>query len=354
VPSQVIQFLRNPTYWMKAEQGGQLPRLHGRTDMIVQDQNAAYLRFLSGQTDIYTPRPEEVTDLREKAPKLGITVTKVGIDTGSLFFVFNRNPRHYVKAGVTDPRLRWFTDLRFMRALAHLVDKRSMINLCFHGMAVPAVADVSPANKIFHNPALKDYGYDPKLAAELLEAAGYHLKSPGVRTDPRGNRLEFNLTTNTGTPVRERMCVIFQQDLADLGIRVNYRPLEFTTLVDKLDSTLDWDAVLIGFTGGVEPNNGANFLRSSGNLHIWRPRQKKPATAWEAEIDRLLDEGTAVMEPKQRAPYYFRIQQILHDQLPIIETVRQTRFTAYRNSLQDFRPTVWGLYRPEWISFRRD
>ena len=65
------------------------------------------------------------------------------------------------------------------------------------------------------------------------------------------------------------MCVIFQQDDLRIGVKVDYCPLEFTTLVDKLDSTYDWDVVLLGFTGGIEPNNGADFLRSSGALHLW-------------------------------------------------------------------------------------
>ena len=129
--------------------------------------------------------------------------------------------------------------------------------------------------------------------------------------DPQGHRLEFNLATNTGVNVRDEMCVILQQDLARLGIKVNYRPLEFTTLVDKLDSTYDWDVVLIGFTGGIEPNNGADFLRSSGALHLWYPKEPKPATPWEAEIDQLLEQGTMVMDPLKRAPYYWRIQEIL-------------------------------------------
>jgi peptide/nickel transport system substrate-binding protein len=352
VPSQSVNFDRNPDYWMRDENGGRLPRLHGQVALIVQDQNAAYLRFLSGQTDVYTPRPEELPSLREKAAALGITIKETGIDTGSLFFAFNRNPRHYVQNGVVNPKLKWFTDLRFLRAIAHAVDKRAMINLCFHGLAVPAVADISPANKVFHNPNLKDYDYDPKLAAQMLESAGYHLVRPGVRVDPEGHRLEFNLTTNTGVAVRDQICAIFQQDLAKLGIRANYRPLEFTTLVEKLDTTFDWDCILIGFTGTVEPNNGANFLRSSGNLHIWDPAEPKPATPWEAEIDRLLDQGTAEMDPRKRAPYYWRIQEILHQQLPIIETVRQKVFQAYKNSLENYRPTVWGLYEPEWIQFR--
>jgi hypothetical protein len=38
--------------------------------------------------------------------------------------------------------------------------------------------------------------------------------------------------------------------------------------------------------------------------------------------------------------------------LPIIETVRQIRYVAYRNSLENYDPSVWGLYKPEWVKFR--
>jgi peptide/nickel transport system substrate-binding protein len=354
--SQVVQYERNNDYFMKDEQGGQLPRLHGQSVTIVQDQNAAYLRYLSGQIDTYGPRPEEVPSLRDKAQskELDITVKQIGIDTGSLFFSFNRNPHRFIKNGVTNPKLNWFTDLKFLQAMAHMVDKNSMISLVFHGLAVPAVADISPENKLFHNPNLKDYDYDPKLAADMLEAAGYHLAKPGVRTDAKGNRLEFDLTTSTGSPERNEICTIFKQDLESLGIKVNYRPLEFTTLVDKLDSSFDWDCVLIGFTGVIEPNDGANFYRSSGNLHIWNPNQPTPATPWEAEIDTLLDEGASEMDITKRPPYYWKIQQILHDQLPIIETVRQQRYSSWKNSLENYQPTVWGLYKPEWMQFKAD
>ena len=352
VPGQLIKFTRNPDYWMRDEHGGELPRLHGQVLLIVPDPNAQYLRFMDGQTDVYNPRPEEVFSLRENAAKLNITIKSVGVDTGSLFFAFNRNPRHFIQKGVVDPKYKWFTDINFMRALAHAVDKQGVINLCFRGLGVPAVSDVSPANKIFYDPNLKPYDYDLRLAARIFDEAGYRMIRPGVRGDPEGNPLVFNLTTNTGVATRDEMCAIFKQDLEKLGIRVNYRPLEFITLVKALDSSFDWDCVLIGFTGGIEPNNGANFLRSSGNLHIWNPSQTKPATPWEAEIDKLLDQGTKVMDPKQRAPYYWRIQEILHDELPIIETVRQTRYIAYRESLENYDPTVWGLYKPEWIQFR--
>jgi peptide/nickel transport system substrate-binding protein len=352
-PAQFIAFKRNGDYWMRDEHGRKLPRLLAQVDLVVPDRNAQYLRFIAGQTDIYSPRPEELWELRNAAAKLHIKLQSTGVDTGSIFFAFNRNPRHYIHGKAIDPKYKWFTDINFMRALAHSLDKRGIINLCFRGQAIPAVADISPANRIFHNPNLKDYDYNLKLAGQILDEAGYKMLRNGVRGDPAGHPLAFNLTTATGSPASDQMCAIYKQDLQTLGIKVNYQPLDFVTLVKKLDSTFDWDCVLIGFTGGIEPNNGANFLRSSGNLHIWNPSQPKPATPWEAKIDRLLDDGTRVMDPQQRAPYYWRIQRILHDELPIIETVRPIEYVAYRDSLENFDETTWGLYKPEWIQFRQ-
>ncbi|HWJ40239.1 MAG TPA: ABC transporter substrate-binding protein, partial [Candidatus Limnocylindrales bacterium] len=100
---QLVRYDRNENYWMKDEHGGQLPRLHGQAVTIVPDQNAAYLRYLSGQIDTYGPRSEEVFPLQEKVKnhELDITVQQIGIDTGSLFFSFNRNPRRFIKGGIT-------------------------------------------------------------------------------------------------------------------------------------------------------------------------------------------------------------------------------------------------------------
>jgi peptide/nickel transport system substrate-binding protein len=353
VQNQFARLERNDDYWMKDEHGAPLPRLHGRVTQIIPDANATYLRYLYGQIDTYSPRAEEVLDIKDriKDGRLHATLRDIGIDTGERFFCFNRNPRHYVKHGVTDPKLTWFTDPNFLRAVAHLIDKQAIINLVEHGLAVPAISDVSPENKLFYNPNLKDYEYNPKAAAEIFETAGYHMAG-GRRVDPKGNPIEFNLMTSTGSPEADQMCVIFKQDLENLGIKVNYRPLEFTTVVEKIDGTFDWDCVLMGLTGTIDPNDGSNFYRSSGNLHLWNPSQKTPATAWEAEIDRLMDEGAAEMDPLKRVPYYWKIQAILHDQLAVMQIVRRKEYDSWSDLLENYQPKVWGPYKPEWIQFK--
>ena len=352
VPAQFIEYQRTPDYWMKDDAGKALPYLEAQTALIVPDQNTSYLKFLAGQTHIHDARPEEVSDLRAKEQELQIVTKEVGLETGSTFVAFNRNPRHYVKNGKTAPQLKWFSDVRFLKALAHAVDKESMVVNCLNGYGKPAVADVSPENKIYHNPKLVDYVYDLDESKRLLAAAGYvDRDGDGVIEDEAGNRVEFSLTTNAGNQIREKMCSILKEDWTKLGIAVNYRPLDFQTLVEKLNSSFDWDAVLIGFTGGPEPHNGANLLRSSGNLHFWNPSQPQPATSWEKEIDELLEQGSRELDQDKRRTYYWRIQEILHEQLPMIQTVRQTSFVAYKKALQNYRRLVWGVYKPELIRF---
>jgi peptide/nickel transport system substrate-binding protein len=352
VPSQYVELRRNPHYWMKDENGAPLPYIETRIIRILPDQDTAYLKFLSGQTSIHNPRPEEVPDLHDREKELGIVVQEIGLDTGSLFVTFNRNPAHYVRDGKRDPRLDWFTDKHFLQALAHAIDKQSLIVNCLNGFGRPSTSYISPENTVFYDPHLKDYEYDLDSAREILTEAGYRDRDgDGVIEDRNGNPVEFSLNTNAGNQVREKMCSILQQDWNALGMKVNYRPLDFTLLVEKLDTTFDWDAVLMGFTGAIEPHNAANLLRSSGNLHLWNPNEPSPATDWEAEIDRLLREGSAELDPDKRRQIYWRIQEILHEQLPMIDTVLETRFTAYTNKLENFYPTVWGVYRPESIEF---
>jgi peptide/nickel transport system substrate-binding protein len=353
-PAQYIKLQRNPDYWMRDESGHALPYLEEQTILIVQNQDTELLKFMAGETHLLNPRPEDVPTLRERAPTLGINVQEVGLDSGALFVVFNRNPNHYERNGKRDPRLNWFTDKQFLRALAHGIDSDALVLTCFQGFGERAVAYVTPENTLFHNPTLTPYDYNLDKARAILNEAGYiDRDQDGVREDRDGNPIAFTLNTNAGNQVREKMCSIIKEDWTKLGVTVNYRPLDWTLLSDKLDVTFDWDAILIGFTGGLEPNTAANLLRSNGNLHMWHPNQSKPATAWEAEIDQLLEQGTREIDPLKRQPKYWRIQEILHDELPLLMLVQQKRFRAFTNTLENFSPTVWGIYHPERIRFTR-
>ncbi|MGD9763652.1 MAG: ABC transporter substrate-binding protein [Candidatus Binatia bacterium] len=352
-PGRLIHLVRNDGYWMRDDRGGPLPYLAEQTIRLVPDQDTARRAFLAGETDIHTPSPEEVRGLLAAQANGAFAVHEIGVDPGMLFVAFNRNPAHYKQNGRANPRLSWFTDAAFLRALAHGMDKATIVATVLDGFGEPAVSFVSPANHRFFNPYLADYPYHPARARALLEEGGYlDRDGDGIREDRHGHALEFALATNAGNGVREEIARHLQRTWqTELGVRVHLQPLAPSVLIDKLQSTFDWDAMLMGFTGSIDPYDAASLLRSNGPLHVWHPHQTRPATRWEAEIDELLDRAARSLDLEQRRRAYWRIQEILHEQLPIIQTVRPRRFSAASNALQNYEPTVWGVSRPERIRF---
>ncbi len=351
VPSQYIIFKANPYYYEKDGEGVQLPYIEKRAMLIVQNQDAQYVKFISGETDIYSPRPQEVSMLESMSKKRGFIVKNIGLDTGILFVSFNRNPRHYIKDGKIDPRYKWFTNINFLKAVAHSIDKQGIINDVYRGYGEPAVSFIPRSVPVYHL-NMTDYAYNLDEARALLKKAGFHWNN-GMLYDSSGNRVEFDFFTNSGNEQRERIAAIITSDLAKLGMKVNYKPLDFNTIVEKLTTNFNWDCMLIALTGGYEPHNGANVLLSNGMLHLWDPREHTPATKWEAEIDRLMMRGAEEYNREKRALYYKKVQKILHDELPLIPVVRQYDFVAYTDKLENYRPTVFGNYRPEMMRLKQ-
>lgn len=370
VPAQYARYVRNPYYWMKDDEGRQLPYLTERLTLIVKDKNIEYMKFLNGEIDIYGLRESDKyflearqasfadgsvvneIDKRTRAGKtLDISIQNLGLSTGMEFVVFNRNPRTMAK----NPKFAWFTDREFLRALAHSIDDEGIIRNLMYGLGEPATSIISPEVRTYYK-ELPDYGYDLAKARGILEAAGYvDRNGDGIREDRQGNPLAFTLFTNANNSYRVQLATILQNDWKKLGIKVNFKPIDFNTLVRKLVETFDWDVILIGLTGGLEPHNGANVWKSSGMLHMWNPKQESPGTEWEAEIDRLMDEGARELDVSRRREIYGRVQEILYTELPFIMLPRQYAFTAYKNDVKNYRPYIFGTEAAEriWKSTRR-
>ena len=79
-----------------------------------------------------------------------------------------------------------------------------------------------------------------------------------------------------------------------------------------------------------------NVWLSSGDEHQWNPRQKTPATAWEAEIDRLMRSQASALDDKARKKSFDRVQEIVVDELPFIYLVN-------KNTLLGISPALQGV-----------
>ena len=83
--------------------------------------------------------------------------------------------------------------------------------------------------------------------------------------------------------------------------------------------TFDYDATIQGLGGGdADPNAEMSIWLSSGANHLWRLGQKTPATPWEAEIDRLMQQQLSTLDAGKRKALYDRVQTIVAEQQPFI------------------------------------
>lgn len=153
------------------------------------------------------------------------------------------------------------------------------------------------------------------------------------------------MITNSGNKDRERMATMIQQDLRAVGIRLNIVTLDFPSLIERITRTFNYESCLLGFVNDeLDPNAQMSVWLSSADNHQWNPDQKKPATAWEAEIDRLMKEQASSLDATRRKRDIDRVQEIVWEQEPFIYLVNKHALSAVSPNLRNAHPV--GL-RPQ-------
>lgn len=347
VSSQKVVLKKNPLYWQKDSAGNRLPYLNRIVYMIVSDQNAELLRFKRGEIDYLMAKGEDFPSLKKDEPKENYTVYRLGPSTGSNFLFFNQNTGRDLKTGkpyVDSTKLSWFRNEEFRKGVAYALDKESMIKIVMNGLGYPQWSPMSPAEGYFYNPHVPQYQHDCAKARSILASAGFKdLNGDSILEDAAGHSIEFSFVTNSGNIVREKIAEIVRKDLEQVGFKIHFQVLEFNSLIQKIDNPpYEWDAILLGLTGGVEPHFGKNVWHSTGSLHMWFPRQKTPSTLWEARIDSIFDTGVKQLDESKRKLLYDEWQCIAVDKLPLIYTILPERIICIANKFKNLNPCVNG------------
>jgi peptide/nickel transport system substrate-binding protein len=257
-----------------------------------------------------------------------------GLDSDHVWF--NQAPA----APLAEFKKAWFRSSEFRNAISFAINREDICRLVFGGYAKPAYGPVSPANLFWFNAALPTPKFDPQHAISLLTKAGFRLAKDDLY-DQAGNRVEFTLVTNSGNAVREKIAAMIQEDLSHIGIKMNVVTLDFPSLIERMTRTFGYEACLLGLVNTeLDPNGQMTVWLSSGENHQWNPAQKTPATAWEAEIDKLMREQASALTEKKRKEKFDRVQQIVYEQQPFIYLVNRDVLTAVSPTVAGAAPTV--------------
>ena len=172
--------------------------------------------------------------------------------------------------------------------------------------------------------------------------------------------MNIDLYTNAGNLEREAIGVMIKQDLEDIGIKVNFKPIEFNSLVNKLTNSYDWDMVIMGLTGSpLEPHDGKNVWTTTGTLHMFNMGAGKDNAyiyPWEKELDEIFNQASLKLSYNERKPYYDRYQEIIYEQNPMIYLYSPSRITAIRKKIKNVFPTKLSgvLYNLDEVYIDKD
>lgn len=367
VPGQRMVYKRNPNYWRKDKEGRPLPYLDSFVTLIVPDVNTTSLKFRAGDTDILSVQHTDFPSVKKGESAGNYTCYNLGPTRGTNFISFNMNPKSQV--ALQKPWLmKTFRDVRFRQAVAYAMNRKRVIDQVFVGLASPLYGAETPANKKFYNPHIATYPYSQAKARALLAQMGLKDTDGDGILEMDGHAIKFNILTNVENNQRKTMAAIVADDLRKVGLGATFTPIAFNALLTKVDAKpekgqpyppFDWDSMVLGFTGGIEPNDGRNVWTSSGNMHQWYPYEAKPDTPWEAEIDKIYREGAQEMNETKRRAMYDRWQQIVGEQQPLVYTVTPDSLYALRNKYGNVKntpgtPLDWNT--DEWydLSATRD
>ena len=356
VAGERVELERNPEYWKVDPDGERLPFLDELVVLFIPSEDARVIRFKSGEIDVISRLSAESYDLltREAAPSYELRDLGPGLAFEFLFF--NLNDGLGERLPEVAAKQAWFRDRAFRQAISRAIDRAGVVRLVYRGKATAVASHVSPGNTRWALEDLEPPRRSVEAAKKLLAGAGFTWDDAGRLHDAAGRRVSFSVVTNSSNDARVRMAAILQEDLRELGIEVQVAALEFRALIDRLLNTRDYEAAILGLTGGEDPNQVVNIWSSGGSNHFWRLEADGPIGPWQEEIDRLLEKQVTTIDHRERKKLFGRVQRILAEEEPVVLLVSPNVLVGANRRLGNFQPvifdhpTLWNADEIYWLS----
>jgi peptide/nickel transport system substrate-binding protein len=301
---------------------------------VLSNRDTELIRFRQGDIHLIDGLPPDLYEqLHSEEPA---AARDLGPSVESEQFWFNE----VAKAPIPAYKKAWFRSRNFRRAISMAINRSDLARVAFRGHATPSVGLLSPANKFWFDQSLKPIPYDTNAALNLLKQDGF-TKMGDKLNDRSGNPVSFSLITNAGNKPRERMGSLIQQDLQQIGITVNFVPLDFASIAERIMKTYDYDACMLGLTNvDLDPNGQVNVWMSSADLHQWNPAEKSPETEWEAQIDKYLRAQASTLDRAERKADFDKVQEIAADEDPMLYLVDKNALVAVSPRVRNTDPVV--------------
>ena len=292
VAGQKIVLVSNPDYFEGR------PYIDGYILRIIPDTATMFLELRANGID-----------------RMGLTPLQFTRQTENNLFRENYRKYRYLSFAYTymgyNLKNPLFADKRVRQALAHAVNREEIIDGVLLGLGKPATGPYKPGTWA-HNPNVRTYSHDPEKAKALLAEAGWR-RTDGGFLEKDGKPFEFEIITNQGNEIRAKCAEIIQRRLAEIGIRVKIRVIEWAAFVNDFINKRKFDATILGWTIPMEPD-----LYDVWHSSKTGQQELNFVSFRNDEVDALIVRARETFDQPLRKQCYYRIQEILAEEQPYL------------------------------------
>lgn len=317
----------NPHYW-RGE-----PSIKEVDFIVVPDLNTRVLMMRTGEADLYYMPADDLVGQLEAIP--GLRTIDNPFDE---FWYIGFNTQH--------PPL---DDVAVRRALSMAIDRDFIVRTIVHGSGSPADGD-QPAFSWAYDPQVHAPAFDPAAAGRLLDARGWRLAADGFRWRD-GKRLEFTYVTSSSYGEGVRFGPVFQQEMKRIGVAIEVKTYPTSLLYAAKASggivnNGRYDIGWLGWIGGVDPDDATLWACDQ-----FPPNGYNESYYCDPRIDAAERIALSSFDQDVRRKAYWRIQELLQEDLPVDFLFWTHSRDVMRPDLQDYRPapTVTEFSNPwQW------
>ncbi len=291
IPGQKIVLEYNPDYFEGR------PYINWYVSRVIPDSATLFLELKAGGIDY-----------------MSLTPIQYKRQTNTSWFRQNFRKYSYLASSYTylgyNLRCPLFKDKRVRQAISYAINKKEIIDGVLLGLGEIATGPYKPGMWAY-NPNVKRYPYNPQLAKKLLAEAGWRDTDGDGILDKNGRPFVFTIITNQGNLMRLNAAQIIQYRLAQIGIKVKIRVIEWAAFIRQFIDKRRFEATILGWTIPPEPDL----------YDVWHSSKDVPGGLnfigyHNTEVDKLIEEARNSFDMNERKRCYYRIQEILAEEQP--------------------------------------
>ena len=313
-------FEANDMYWYHGR-----PNFDRQIEEIVPDQDIAYQKFKSGESDSGSITPENLEEAR-------------GLDNATVYEWWPAAASwSYLGLNMREGYVT--SDIHVRKAINYAIDKQLLTDEVMLGQA-KRLCSVFPETSWAYNSDVECYNYDPEMAIAEFETAGYTYDADANEMlDADGNQLELRLLFGPNTSqTRELIAVSVQDFLREIGISVDVKALEWASFLEELDAAEpEWDLFVGGWRATIEPQI---------MYTIWAEESIPDLNSVayiNKDVEQLFADAGKSYDTEYRKEKYGEIQQIISDEAPYVFLFYNKAWSGQNNRIKGIVPSPLGI-----------